>query len=60
LHDRGAAFVRRANLAYVVLDQRFITERAAAPVIEGFGLRELQRDEHSILYATSLPRELVQ
>ena len=25
LRDRGAAFVRRANLAYVVLDQRFIS-----------------------------------
>ena len=60
LHDRGAAFVRRANLAYVVLDQRFITESAAAPVIEGFGLREIQRDAHLILYTTSLPRELVQ
>ena len=59
LRDRGATFVRRANLAYVVLDQRFITESAAAPVIAGFGLRELQRDAHLILYATSLPPELV-
>lgn len=60
LRDRGAGFVRRANLAYVVLDQRFITESAAAPVIEGFGLQEIQRDGHLILYATSLPRELPQ
>ncbi len=60
LHEGGAAFVQRANLAYVVLDQRFISESAAAPVIESFGLRELQRDAHLILYETSLPRELVQ
>jgi hypothetical protein len=44
----------------VVLDQRFVTESAAAPVIEGFGLHEIQRDGHLILYTTSLPRELPQ
>lgn len=59
-HDRGALFVRRANLGYVVLDQQFISESDAAPVIEGFGLREIQRDAHLILYETSLPRELPQ
>jgi hypothetical protein len=58
LREGGAGFVRQANLAYVVLDQRFIAVRDAAPVIEGFGLQELQRDGHLILYATSLPREL--
>ena len=58
LRDDGAAFVRRANLAYVVLDQRFIAERDAAPVIEGFGLYEIQRDGELILYATSLPRDV--
>jgi hypothetical protein len=60
LRDGGAGFVRQANLAYVVLDQRFITEHDAAPVIEGFGLQEIQRDGQLILYTTSLPRQLQQ
>ena len=60
LRDGGAGFVRQANLAYVVLDQRFIAVPDAAPVIEGFGLQELQRDGHLILYVTSLPQELPQ
>lgn len=51
----GGAFVRRADLAYVVLDERFITREAAAPVIEGFGLREIQRDGFQTLYSTLLP-----
>jgi hypothetical protein len=52
LRERGAAFVQRANLGYVVLDQRFITRAAASPVIDAFGLREIQRDRHLILFAT--------
>jgi hypothetical protein len=52
LRERGATFVRRANLGYVVLDQRFITRAAASPVIDAFGLREIHRDRHLILYAT--------
>ena len=52
LRERGATFVRRANLGYVVLDERFITRAAASPVIDAFGLREIQRDRHLILFAT--------
>ena len=54
LREGGAEFVRQANLAYVVVDQRFVTEHDASPVIEGFGLQEIQRDGELILYATSL------
>lgn len=54
LRDGGAAFVRRADLAYVVLDERFVSQAAAAPVIEAFGLREIQRDGSLILYSTGL------
>ena len=53
LRSGGAAFVSQANLGYVVLDERFITRAKAAPVIDGFGLHEIQRDAHLILYATS-------
>lgn len=52
LREGGAAFVLQANLGYVVLDERFITRAAAAPVIDGLGLREIQRDAHLVLYAT--------
>ena len=54
LHNDGAAFVSRAELAYVVLDERFITQALAAPVIDAFGLREIQRDRHLVLYVTNL------
>ncbi|MEO8681756.1 MAG: hypothetical protein ABI665_22105 [Vicinamibacterales bacterium] len=52
LRSGGAAFVRLADLAYVVLDERFITQATAAPVIASFGLREIQRDRHLVLYTT--------
>lgn len=48
----GEAFVQSVDLGYVVLDERFIRPEAAAPVIAGFGLREIQRDRHLVLYAT--------
>jgi len=54
LANEGADLVRGANLAYVVLDERFITQASAAPVIDAFGLREIQRDRHLILYVTNL------
>ena len=54
LRADGAAFVSRANLAYVVVDERFITHTSAAPVIDAFGLHEIQRDRHLVLYTTSL------
>ena len=53
LRTGGAAFVSQVNLGYVVLDERFITRSQAAAVIDGFGLHEIQRDAHLILYATS-------
>ena len=55
LHDEGTAFINRAHVGYVVVDERFISRSAAAPVIEGLGLREIQRDEHLVLYETALP-----
>ena len=53
LRDKGRQFVQRANLGYVVLDERFIDQAFAAPVIAGFGLSEIQRDAHLVLYATT-------
>lgn len=53
LREGGAAFVSQAKLGYVVLDERFIDRSKAAPVIDGLGLHEIQRDAHLILYATS-------
>ncbi len=50
LSRRGPDFVEKADLGYLVLDQRFITQEQAAPVLEAFGMRELQRDRHLILY----------
>jgi len=54
LHDAGAMFVRQVDLGYVVLDERFISRSEAAPVIEAFRLREIQRDGQLILYSTGL------
>ena len=55
LQDGGAEFVRRANLGYVVLDERFISRADAAPVIEGFGLQEIRRDQNLTLFRTMRP-----
>jgi len=54
LRNRGRNFVRRSNIGYVVLDLRFVTEAKAAPVVEHFGLTELQRDGDLVLYAPRL------
>jgi hypothetical protein len=53
LADRGPQFVQRAELGYVVIDQRFISLVQAAPVIKAFGLREIQRDAHLVLFAVN-------
>ena len=52
---RGAAFVDKVELGYVVLDQRFISMEVARPVIEAFGLHEIQRDAHLVLFSTPRP-----
>jgi hypothetical protein len=54
LRDAGFTFVRQVDLGYVVLDERFISRSAAAPVIEAFRLQEIQRDGDLILYSTGL------
>ncbi len=53
LQENGRQFVQRSDLGYVVLDERFISQDLAAPVIAGFGLREIQRDAHLVLYETT-------
>jgi len=55
LAARGPAFVDKVSLGYVVLDQRFISMETARPVIDAFGLREIQRDGHLVLFATPRP-----
>jgi signal transduction histidine kinase len=53
--ERGARFVDRTRLGYVVIDRRFIPEESARLVIEAWDLEEVQRDQHLTLYKPAAP-----
>ncbi len=50
LRERGAGFMARTGLGYVVIDRRFVSKESVAAVIEAWTLKELQRDQHLTLY----------
>jgi hypothetical protein len=50
LHERGDRLIEQGNVGYVVIDERFIPPDRAQLVIETLKLRELQRDQHLVLY----------
>ena len=47
---RGASFVQRTQLGYVVIDRRFISDQSANLVIDAWNLEEVERDRHLTLY----------
>jgi hypothetical protein len=50
LQARAEGLIAKANVGYVVIDERFITPDRVQLVIDAFKLRELQRDQHLVLY----------